>query len=179
MLFNCNCGISSAIATWTVAAPGFRLNTRVPCTALALAVTVSVTVVGVEETAHVTAGSVHVQVVYDGALPDGTLSVDGTPCPSLWTITLPVNVVTCVARENVAVRDREPSVPVTTSGYVPPGVLVVLLNVSVVVAEPSELRETWAGENCQPTPVGMAPDAGAKLRFTDPLSAFTDCTVIG
>jgi len=71
------------------------------------------------------------------------------------------------------------SVPVTTSGYVPPGVLVVLLNVSVVVAEPSELRETWAGENCQPTPVGMAPDAGAKLRFTDPLSAFTDCTVIG
>jgi len=113
-----------------------------PCTAAVLAVTVSEMVAAVEETPHVTFESGLLHVVYPVAVPVWTFIGTVTVCP-LWTITgVSWRVVTCVARENVAVRDSDPSVPVTTSGYVPPGVLVVLVSVSVAVAEPPGLRDT-------------------------------------
>jgi hypothetical protein len=124
----------SAIAKWEAPAPPFRLSTRVPCTALVLAVTPKVTVPGADEiTWQVTFGPALLHVVYSGALLAGTLCVIWTSCPVFCTIPLPVTdvtwkVVTCVESVNVAPPLCPPPVAVICNGKLPPGVAVELEN---------------------------------------------------
>ena len=84
-------------------------------------------------------------------------------------------MVTCVPNENAAVRCAPWSVPVNTSGYVPPGMLPEPVNRSVVPAVPQEFRYTVGLSNCPATPAGTP----LTPRFTLPPAPFTDCTVTG